>query len=124
VPRVRTNTEAISSEIGPIELGNCGSEPFKVGLEREVGIPTACVGLEARATYEDSLGFGSTSTFEVGSSSGENNKPGPHGDLNEMQGVGFDPQGLGSQAQNGSTAMSTSSLEIFSCEDTTTVHRS
>ncbi|GMY22515.1 hypothetical protein FCV25MIE_17756 [Fagus crenata] len=46
VPRVRTNTEAISSEIGPIELVNCGCEPFKVGLEREVGIPTACVGLE------------------------------------------------------------------------------
>jgi hypothetical protein len=47
--------------------------------------------IEARANYEDILGFGYNSTFEVGSSSGGNKEPGPHGNIVELEAVGLDP---------------------------------
>ncbi|GMY17717.1 hypothetical protein FCV25MIE_12956 [Fagus crenata] len=123
VPRVRPNAEAISSEIGPIELVTSGSEPSKLGL---VGSPNTCLGIEARASYEELLGFGYNSTFEVGSSSGANNAPGPHVYLDELEGDGYDPQGLGYQDKGGSTGLSQAarSNESLGSDDTMMVHRS
>ena len=123
VPRVRPNVEAISSEIGPIELVTSGTEPSKLGL---VGSPNTCLGIKARASYEEVLGFGYNSTFEVGSSSGANNAPGPHVYLDELEGDGYDPQGLGYQDKGGSMGLSQAarSNESLGSDDTVMVHRS
>jgi hypothetical protein len=105
----------VSSEIGPIELVNCGSEPLKLGLEREVGITELHVWALRHGLMKTHWAL-DNSTLKWGLLVGQIISLGLTDDLNEMQGVGFDPKGLGYQAQNGSTAMiKHECLEIFGC---------
>ena len=131
VPHVRNNAVQVSYEITLHGLVKTSSEPLKLGLEVVVGSSSVCLGLESRANYEEGasgaiLGFGCNSTFEVGSSSRGNKEHGPHGKIDGLEAVGFDPQEPGYQAKVGSTEISqdTRSLELLGTANPAMEHKS